>query len=360
MPLIRYLLIPFTAIFYFLTQFRNWLYEKGIFRSFTFDRVVISVGNLTVGGTGKTPMTEYLTRLLHVNYRLAFVSRGYKRRTKGFRIADDNDNAQTIGDEPFQYYRKFCETAVVAVGEDRALAIPKILYKHPETEVVLLDDGFQHRTVKPDINILLTDYRRLFTDDWLLPTGNLRESRVHARRADVVVVTKCPELIGAREKQEIRDAIEKYTRKDVGIFFSRVRHLEPVAAFDNGKSFTQNVFLFAGIANSKPLLEYVDDQFHLLGHKFFPDHYNFTSKVLSDKVLAPFEHLAVGEKCLLTTEKDMVRLLSLADVHENLTTFPLFYLPIEMEIIHEDTMFDTYILDKLRSASENKGNIAGN
>ena len=227
MPFFRYLLFPFSLIYYFLTQFRNWLFEKGIFKSFSFDRVVISVGNLTVGGTGKTPMTEYLTEMLQEDYNLAFLSRGYKRKTRGFRIAEATDDATTIGDEPYEYYRKFNKISTVAVGEDRALSIPKILLKHPEVEVILLDDGFQHRSVKPDINILLTDYGRLFYKDWLLPTGNLREARVNALRAEMVVVTKCPEDIGQDERQEISSRVRKYTRTSAPVFFSKIKYKDP-------------------------------------------------------------------------------------------------------------------------------------
>ena len=192
MILLRILLFPFSWLYYLITQIRNRLYDRGLKPSVKFELPVICVGNLTVGGTGKTPMIEHLIRLLQNRFKVATLSRGYGRATKGIRIAGPSENASTIGDEPFQFYTKFGKRITVAVGEERALAIPTILQECSDTQIILLDDGFQHRKVSPGFSILLTDYHRPFYNDFLLPSGRLRESRWGAERADVIVVTKCP------------------------------------------------------------------------------------------------------------------------------------------------------------------------
>ena len=207
------LLYPFTLLYGTITDFRNHLYNMGQRPSIQFDTNVINVGNLTVGGTGKTPHVEYLIRLLHSQYKVATLSRGYGRKTKGFILANDEATAESIGDEPLQFYKKFKNECVVSVGEERALAIPHILTEHPETQVVLLDDAYQHRAVTPSFNILLTDYNRLFYQDYPFPSGRLRERRKGAKRANAVIVTKCPDDLSSSAQQ----AIEQQIRKGEGV-----------------------------------------------------------------------------------------------------------------------------------------------
>jgi tetraacyldisaccharide 4'-kinase len=197
MPVLRILLLPVAWLYEGITRLRNWLYDKGYKKSTSFPLPVISVGNLTVGGTGKTPHVEYLVRLLKDQRQLVTLSRGYGRQTKGFLIADEQANAATIGDEPMQFYQKFGHQIKVAVGEKRVPAIEQILRLYPKTEIILLDDAFQHRAVRPCFSILLSDYHRPFYTDFVLPAGRLRESRKGAGRADAVIFSKCPQNLSA-------------------------------------------------------------------------------------------------------------------------------------------------------------------
>ncbi|MCL4162822.1 UNVERIFIED_CONTAM: hypothetical protein GTU68_021639, partial [Idotea baltica] len=210
------------------------MYDNGSKASMDFDRFVISVGNLTVGGTGKTPFVELLIRALESKYNIAVLSRGYKRKTKGFRLANENDNASSLGDEPFQYYVKYGKKSMVVVGEDRALAIQKIISHNPPNEIVILDDAYQHRRVKPQLNILLNDFNRPFYKDYVLPAGRLRESRKHANRADIIIVTKCPKGLNSMEMEGIERQIKRYSQPQVPIFFTGIKYLKPQRLFGNG------------------------------------------------------------------------------------------------------------------------------
>ena len=200
MKLLRWLFFPVSILYGLAMRFRNHLYDIGKKPQVEFDRVVISVGNLSMGGTGKTPMVEYLIRLLKADYKLATLSRGYRRKTRGYRMANAEDNAITIGDEPFQYYRKFGNEISVCVGEERVIAIPSAIMENEDIELFLLDDAYQHRKVARDFNILLSDYNQPFYTDYILPTGDLREPRKGAKRADCVIVTKCPDALKRARK----------------------------------------------------------------------------------------------------------------------------------------------------------------
>ncbi|NJL11929.1 MAG: tetraacyldisaccharide 4'-kinase [Microscillaceae bacterium] len=226
----RMLMYPLTFLYCTITSIRNYLYDRGYWKSFSFDLPVISVGNLTVGGTGKTPHIEYLIRFLQAQYELSTLSRGYGRKSRGFRLAQPHDNAQSLGDEPFQLYQKFGTRIGVAVGEDRVAAIPHLLQERPQTQIVLLDDAFQHRPIAPQLNILLTDYGRLFYQDFPFPSGRLRESRRGARRADVIIVSKCSASLSEAEKTRIQENIGAYARKDVPVFFTTIAYESPRAA----------------------------------------------------------------------------------------------------------------------------------
>ena len=197
----RILLFPFSLLYWLGIAVRNFLYDKKVFRSASFGLPLICVGNLSVGGTGKSPMTEYLVRLLKDQFRVATLSRGYKRRTKGYALANESASALEIGDEPMQFHRKFPDIAV-AVGEERIVAIPQLLHDRPGTDVIILDDAFQHRAVKAGLNILLTEYGNLFTSDFYLPTGDLRDLKSSYRRAEIIVVTKCKPDLSAEEKNK--------------------------------------------------------------------------------------------------------------------------------------------------------------
>jgi tetraacyldisaccharide 4'-kinase len=340
MIVLHFLLFPFAVLYDWITRIRNRMYDQGLKPSVRFEVPVISVGNLTVGGTGKTPMIEYLIRLLS-DHKLATLSRGYGRRTKGFRIADAADGAATLGDEPFQLYRKFGDRVVVAVGEERALAIPSILQEHAETEVILLDDAYQHRRVIPSLNILLSDYNRPFYIDYLLPSGRLREARSGAGRADMIVVTKCPTDLSEGEMATIRQQIHSYA--DRPLFFSRILYGAPVDMAGNEGEVPEKLGLVSGIANPIPLERYVSEQYKLVKHFNFADHHVYTvSDMLKLKRFVQ-EHPGVG---LLTTEKDRVK-LDTAELTHHVRSLPLFYLPIELEFVKSGKEFDAGVIKSL-------------
>ncbi len=285
-----------------------------------------------------------LVRSLRNDFKLAVLSRGYRRKTTGYRLAGSEDNAATIGDEPFQYYLKYGHEVKVAVGEERMLAIPELLFAHDDIEVIIMDDAYQHRKVQRNYNILLCDYHRPFYKDTVIPVGFLREKPKHADRADVVIVTKCPDNIDNREMQEIEKNIKIYTKKETPVYFTGIRYLEPIAVYGK-KAMSANVYLFTGIASHLPLEKYVSTNYNLIGSKHFPDHHHFSSRDM-DSVLDDFNKSGIPDKCLVTTEKDMVRLLSIHD--ERLHELPIFYLPIELFFIKKGNLFTTSLLEQIR------------
>ncbi|HEX8547877.1 MAG TPA: tetraacyldisaccharide 4'-kinase, partial [Cytophagaceae bacterium] len=246
--LLFYLLYPFSFLYKTVTSIRNHLYDIGHFRSFSFQIKTISVGNLTVGGTGKTPHIEYIINLLKADRNICTLSRGYGRKTTGIVFGDNNSTATSIGDEPMQYLLKYSPQTSVVVGEERALAIPTIIHELPKTDLILLDDAFQHRPVKPGLNILLCDFNKPFYSDHLMPTGRLRESRSGAKRADVVLVSKCPDSLSDNEMRVIKSKILPYIQKDVDIFFTGVTYKEPVPIFRQHK-ISNHAIAISGIAN---------------------------------------------------------------------------------------------------------------
>lgn len=337
MPVLRILLLPFAFLYKLITDFRNHLYDIGNKKSMVFDRFVISVGNLTVGGTGKTPFVELLIRALKSDYKLAVLSRGYKRKTRGFRLANEQDDSTSLGDEPFQYMTKYGKEVKVAVGEDRFSAIPELLFHDNGLEVIILDDAYQHRSVQPQLNILLNDYNRPFYHDFVLPAGLLRESRKHADRADMIIVTKCPAELGDDEMIGIESQIRRFTNHEIPIHFTGIKYLKPKHLYGD-KEIVKDVFLFSGIANTVSLEKYVSQHFNLLGHKKFPDHHMFSEKDLKE-IVNLFEAYDSDSICMLTTEKDMVRLLSMHEEARFLIDLPVFYLPIELYFLRNGDFF---------------------
>ncbi len=344
--MLKSILFPFAILYDLVTSFRNYLYDTGRRGSVKFDANVISVGNLTVGGTGKTPHIEYLIRLLKDQYKVATLSRGYGRKTKGFILADKTSNASTIGDEPFQYYNKFSNEIAVAVGEERVIAIPSILMELPDTKVILLDDAYQHRAVRPSLNILLSDYNRPFYEDCLLPAGRLRESRRGARRADVVIVSKCPPTISDQEQEIIASSIRKYSNKNVPIYYSSVKYSTPLPVFSKEYTYKdKKVLLFTGLANAKPFVEHIKQQFEVVEHIAFKDHYFYKVPDILG-ILEKFKMFNTNDDhILITTEKDMVKLLQ-EDIKILLKEVPLFYIPIEVYLLKCKNEFDSLILEK--------------
>ncbi|WP_439151471.1 tetraacyldisaccharide 4'-kinase [Winogradskyella sp.] len=327
MKLIRIILFPITPIYFLVTWLRNWLYDVGLKTSKSFDFPVICVGNLSTGGTGKSPMIEYLIRLLKDSKSVATLSRGYKRHTEGFILADDTASAESLGDEPFQFYTKF-EGIKVAVDTNRQNGIKMLRTLEDKPEVILLDDAYQHRKVKAGFNILLTAYNQLFCNDIVLPTGNLREPRSGAKRAHAIVVTKCPENLKAEEKENI---IKRLRIRDTQqVYFSTIDYSEIVKSLKKELELKSlpRFTLVTGIANAKPMVNYLSSLGLKFDHLEFPDHYSFKSsdvEIFKSKTL------------ILTTEKDYVRLSVNEDLKEK-----LYYLPIKI-ILDKEAEFKAMI-----------------
>jgi len=342
MKLFSWLLFPFSLLYSSIMQFRNYQFDNGSRKTTNFDRVVISIGNLSVGGTGKTPFIEYLIKTLRNEHKIATVSRGYGRRTNGFRIANDKDDTKSIGDEPLQLYNKYKNDIIVSVGEERILAIPSVLLEFPDTAIFLLDDAYQHRKVGRDLNILLTDFHKLFYNDHVLPMGRLREGRSGASRADCIVVTKCPD-INDSNKNQIKNQISLYA-PDVPVYFSAISYLEPQSVFQTKtNTVTTDVVIISGLANASSFISHVAPNYKINNHYEFRDHHNFSENDF-DQILSEIEK---SDKVLtiLTTEKDMVRILSFRD-HQLFKVVPVFYIPIEISI-DDQFGFETSLLKRI-------------
>ncbi len=327
----RYLLFPFSLLYGFGVWLRNKLYDWKILKSATFNFPIICVGNLAVGGTGKTPMTEFLIEELKHRWVTATLSRGYKRKTKGFAIASERTTALEIGDEPMQFHRKFPDITV-AVGEERLVAIPQILHSKPGTQVIILDDAFQHRAVNAGLNIVLTEYRNLYTRDHMMPTGDLRDVVSSANRAQVIVVTKCPGSMTTAEKEKIREELDP--GPDQRLFFTETVYGDPYHLFTGNKgeiNTASDILLLCGIANPEPLKEYLEINTHSFDMLRYPDHHIFTMDDLKD-ILAYFKKSETSDSMLVTTEKDAVRLEKFRVELEN---FPIYVLPVKHRFLFE-------------------------
>lgn len=328
MKFYRKLVFPFVPVYYLAIYVRNKLYDIGIKKSKSYDFPVICVGNLSVGGTGKTPMIEYLIYLLKDDYTIATLSRGYKRKSKGFQIGNESTSAEILGDEPFQFYTKFKNDIQVAVDSDRVQGISSLRELKNKPQIVLLDDAFQHRRVKAGFNILLTTYDNLYTDDFLLPAGNLRESRAGAKRADAIVITKCPMALDEMEMGKIINKIQPQIHQ--AVFFSRIIYSETVKSMKEevDLSAINNFTLVTGIANATPLVEYLKSKNLKFKHLNYQDHYLFTSNDI--------EKLS-KHQMIITTEKDFMRLRSFNALQDT-----LYYLPIKVQL-NESEKFNTLI-----------------
>ena len=311
---------------------RNKLYDKNILKSASFNFPIICVGNLATGGTGKTPVTEYLIRLLKNDYKTATLSRGYKRKTAGFAIANTNTTALEIGDEPMQFHQKFPDVAV-AVGEERIVAIPQLLHERPETQVILLDDAFQHRQVQAGLNIILTDHSNLYTRDFILPAGDLRDVRSSSKRADIIIVTKCKADLSEEDKIAIIAEINPATGQSVyftTIVYSKPHHLFTKEIIDIEPDC--GILLVCGIANPRPLKEHLTkyaDSYDMLR---YADHHIFHSNDLQE-IRQHFKKIRSDKKVVLTTEKDAVRL---EKFEKELSDFPVYVVPIEHQFLFNE------------------------
>lgn len=339
MKIFRILLFPFAILYGFITSIRNFLFDKGILKSTSFDIPVIAVGNLSVGGTGKTPQIEYLIRLLSDRYKVATLSRGYKRKSEGFVLASATSNAEIVGDEPFQFYQKF-PNIQVAVDADRTNGIIQLLSQNEKPQVVLLDDAYQHRKVKAGFCILLSSYDDLYADDFMLPTGNLRESRSGANRANIIIVTKCPKDLSSEEQEQIRLKLKLTCSQQ--IYFTYIDYDDFIYSKE-GKIAVNEIkneskLLLAGIAKPKPFFDYLKNENDEC--LTFPDHHHF-----SDEDLETILNKAQNKK-IITTEKDYVRL------KDSKLISHLYYLPIKSTFINHQQNFDATVLEYIKGQSE--------
>jgi len=343
LKILKTLLLPFAVLYGIIMWLRNKLYDVGFFKSVQFSIPVVSVGNLSTGGTGKTPHIEYLIKLLQQEYKVATMSRGYKRKTKGFVLADAATDATTIGDEPMQFHTKFPE-AIVSVCEDRMMGIPRLLVERPEIEVVLLDDAYQHRTVRPGLNILLTDFAQPFYKDFVLPLGNLRESRKAYQRADIIIVTKCPADVATAAMNSMKDKIQPAPRQQV--FFSTVAYGQ-LTDFLTGTTLSlpanMNIVMLSGIAKPAPMLHHLRQLANDVSMLQYPDHHNFTNSDLT-QIKQRFEDWTVTNKLMVTTEKDVARLR----IHQQELAswgITIAVLPITIKFINEVGAFEKRVRD---------------
>jgi len=353
----KILLLPLAVLYGLVVFFRNKLYDFKVIKSEEFQIPVISVGNITVGGTGKTPHTEYLIRLLKDEYKIAFLSRGYKRKTRNFIVATEQSTANMIGDEPLQIKRKFPEL-MVAVDRKRANGIHKLIENVPNLDIVLLDDAYQHRSVTPGINILLIDYSRPLKGDWLLPYGRLRESSSEKKRADIIIVSKTPRNSLVMERHLFQYNIKAQPHQT--IYFTTISYGEPLPVFDN-KSQTNkydltdknlSILLITGIAEPSLLIQEVSSRFKKVIPLIYPDHHSFTKEDLST-ILTQFSLIPVEEKVILTTEKDVSRFLPFAE-DTDISTKAWYYIPIKMEFLaNEEEQFNHQIIHYVKKNSRN-------
>lgn len=323
--IIRWAFLPFSLLYQFIIWLRNRMYDYGILKSRSFSTPTIVIGNLAIGGAGKSPMTEYLIRLLKDKYKIATLSRGYGRKTKGFKLVNSTSTAVEVGDEPLQFKSKF-PAITVAVCEDRCKGIDIL---EPQIDLILLDDAYQHRKLKAGFNILLFDFQSLISKTrFTLPTGDFRDIFSSSKRADLIIITKCPHQIAETHKNQINKILNRYAQAP--IFYSSIKYNLPIAFNDqtNTSEDLENyeIVLFCGIANPKPLIEYLkakNNRIHLLT---FPDHHIYLDADFM-KIKACFDAIKASRKIILTTEKDIQR-IQLNDF----SNYPLFYLPISIDI----------------------------
>lgn len=337
---LKRILWPFSLLYGAVTHVRNLLYDRQVFASHRFQLPVIAVGNLTVGGTGKTPHVEYLLRLLG-QYKLATLSRGYKRQSKGFLLAGTESTAASLGDEPYQYYCDFPGVAV-AVSESRVAGVEQLLQRLPSLEAVVLDDAMQHRAIAPSLNLMLTDYSRPFYEDLVLPAGLLREPRQGASRADAVIVSKCPQDLSAALQAQIKKKVHRYTAPETPVYFTTFAYGAPVAmgcAQTPGKK----VVLLTGLANALPLKVHLEAEgYTLVQHLDYPDHYAYRVEDLQ-KLQQLLRQPAFDGAHILTTRKDAVKLAG-PELSALTASLPVFYMPIVVQFLQEQERFDSMML----------------
>ncbi len=333
MRILAFLLFPFAVLYGLITGVRNWLYDLRIIKSYPSPIRSVVVGNLSVGGTGKTPMVEFLIKGIGQKAKVGVLSRGYGRKTKGFLEADHHASPASIGDEPFQIYSKFGGAVPVFVGEDRVAAASKIHSVNPSLKAVILDDALQHRRFSGDLNLVLTTYEKPFFNDYMLPMGRLREYRNGAKRADALIITKCPIALSSNQKQEYTVKAEKYTKNGCPLLFSSIGY-GVLEKLKEGVWDKKHVVSMTGLANDKPLLEHLRKEFNLLRSFSFGDHHDYKLEDLQ-KVISYLKTQSDSKPAIVTTEKDADKLKKLLK-GDFLEDFPIFVQPIEATFSDED------------------------
>ncbi|MDA3880094.1 MAG: tetraacyldisaccharide 4'-kinase [Prolixibacteraceae bacterium] len=353
--MLKIILYPLSLLYGFVVAVRNFLFDSKMLKQYEFDVPVISVGNITVGGTGKTPHAEYLISLLEKNFNVAFLSRGYKRKTRGYVLANESSGVREIGDEPVQIKQKFPHIPV-AVCEKRAVGIQQLLANESlNIDVVILDDAFQHRRVKPSINILLIDYTQPPNEDFLLPAGRLREPVKARYRANFIIYTKCPSYLQPIEQRIIKKKLN--VRPYQNLFFTSIVYGEitpakkGLALFNNDMR-KYSVLLITGIGNPDPLLSYLEPQVGEIKHLKYADHYHYSSSDI-DYFKHTYDEMDTNEKIIITTEKDLVRIKSVENPDKDFIKH-LYYIPIEIRFL--DRTKETFNKRIINNVTENRSN----
>ena len=342
----RILLAPLSWLYAIVLYIRHWLYDSGIVASESFSVPTICVGNLSFGGTGKTPHTEYLIRLLKDKFNVAVLSRGYGRKTTGFVLAKENTTYEQIGDEPLLYHKKY-DNITVAVDEDRPGGVTRLMRLEKTPDVVLLDDAYQHRRIKPGMNILLTEYYNIYKKDMLVPAGNLRDVKGAAKRADIIIVTKSPRVLLPYDKRDVIDVLNAKPYQKVFFTYIDFQGLKPInnLAMETQPQNIKSIYLFCGIANPYPLEDHLKRKYNTLITNYFGDHHSFSDADI-DAIIDGYNSVIGKSKIVVTTEKDLMRLTkdSYLSRFENV---PLFTIPIEVHFNDEkeEEIFTNLILD---------------
>ena len=350
----KIILFPFAWLYGVAISLRHWFFNVGILSSEQFPIPLIAVGNLSVGGTGKTPLVEYLIRMLMPVYNVAVLSRGYKRKTSGFIKGNQFSKQTEIGDEPMQYLNKFGNKITIAVDEKRSHGIHSLMEKNGKLDVILLDDAYQHRYVKPGLSILLTDYFNLYMEDYLIPVGKLRDVRAAAKRADIILVTKAPKTLSPITRKRITNLLQPLENQRV--YFSYLKYDKLLPANESTERHPpeeiSTIILFSGIANSYPIQEYLERKCREMHVIDFKDHHVYRRKDM-EQVRQIYDNVFTRNKIIVTTEKDVMRLKD-SPYFSILKDLPVYYLPVRMKINKEDeNEFNKIILDYVE---QNRGN----
>lgn len=350
MEILRFLLYPFAWIYGMIVSFRNKLFDWRILPSVSFPIPVITIGNLVLGGSGKTPSVEYVVRLLKDDYKVATLSRGYKRKTKGFRLVSSDDTQELVGDEPLQIARKFNDI-IVAVDESRRHGIRQLMTDNPDLQVVILDDAYQHRYVKPGLSVLVTDYHRIFVKDHLFPVGRLRECKKGSRRAHIILVTKTPKIFSPLVRRQLAEDLKPQSHQLLCFSYLSYENWLPLFKDtpipDEEQKKVNTILMLTGIAFPSPLEEYLRPFCSVLSMLQFPDHHNYSEKdlqMIKDKFLS----LPTRKKIIVTTEKDAMR-LSVPLAESILGDIPVYYVPVSLQLHNQDKEF---FYDAIRSFVE--------